>query len=38
MKDGIATLYPFYKIDRIHYFDPPPAEYSEFDIRYSLFI
>ncbi len=33
-KVGIATLYLFYKIDRIHYFD---IRYSGFDIRYSLF-
>jgi hypothetical protein len=36
-KDGIASLVLFYKIDRIPYFDPPPAEYSEFDIQYFLF-
>ena len=28
---------PFYKLDRIHYFNPPVAEYSRFDIRNSLF-
>jgi len=38
-KGGIASLYLYLiKIDRrIPYFDPPPAEHSLFDIRYSLF-
>jgi len=33
-KDGNATLYLFYKIERIHFFD---IRNSVFDIRYSLF-
>jgi hypothetical protein len=36
-KGGFALLSLFLKIDRIHPFDPPAAEHSLFDIRYSLF-
>jgi hypothetical protein len=43
-KGGFASGFAFgydptgrsglFKIDRIHYFDPPSAEYSLFDIRF----
>jgi len=46
-KDGIASVFAygydptgrsgFLKVDRIHSFDPPPAEHSIFDNRSSLF-